>query len=142
MKVSFPFHYSHTNSFGKVFCPYVTIGVWKKSLGIYVNQTAIVDTGSDMTMFPRYSASLFGINLASETQQGETFGIGGSETIFLYKDLKIKLGGVILQIPVGFLNNNAIPPLLGRQKCLERFSVCFEDRITIFKKSEILPSEF
>lgn len=93
----------------------------------------MVDTGADFTIFPRKDAFLFGIDLAKETIEDKTFGVGGKERIFLYNNLRVKLGDKELKIPVGFLDRNDIPALLGRQHFLEFFGVCFEDHKTIFK---------
>ena len=91
-----------------------------------------MDTGADFTIFPRKDAYLFGIDLEKETTKEETFGIGGKEIIFLYKNLKVKLGDRKLTIPAGFLNRNDVPALLGRQHLIELFKVSFEEHKTIF----------
>lgn len=133
MKVAFPFRYITTNKFGEVFRPYAKINVYKKDLGIYIERILIVDTGADFTIFPRKDAYLLGIDLKREAVEDETFGIGGKEKIFLYKNLKIKIGKIDLKIPVGFLNRNDIPALLGRQHFLEIFNVSFINHLTIFQ---------
>jgi len=133
VKIVFPFLYITTNRFGKVFRPYTTIQVFKKDLKVYVNRILVVDTGADFTIFPRKDAFLFGIDLEKETTEEDTFGIGGKERIFLYKNLSVKLGDKELKIPVGFLDRNDIPALLGRQHFLEFIKVCFEKHKTIFK---------
>lgn len=132
MKITFPFRHITTNRFGEIFRPYAKIQVFKKDLKIYVNRILVVDTGADFTIFPRKDAFLFGIDLGKETMEEETFGIGGKERIFLYKNLKVKLGDKELKIPVGFLDRNDIPALLGRQYFLELFKVSFEKHKTIF----------
>lgn len=132
MKLIFPFQHIATNRFGEVFRPYAKIQVFKKDLKIYINRVLVVDTGADFTIFPRKDAFLFGIDLEKETTKEETFGIGGKERIFLYKNLKIKLGNRELIIPVGFLDRNDVPSLLGRQQFLELFKVYFEEHKTIF----------
>lgn len=133
MKLIFPFRHIATNRFGKVFRPYAQIQVLKKDLKIYVNRILVVDTGADFTIFPRKDAFLFGIDLEKETREEYTFGIGGKERIFLYKNLNVKLGDKELKIPVGFLDRNDIPALLGRQHFLELFKVCFDSHNTIFQ---------
>lgn len=133
MRITFPFIHITTNRFGEVFRPYAKIEVFKKDLKIYVNRVLVVDTGADFTIFPRKDAFLFGIDLEKETIKEETFGIGGKERIFLYKNLKVKLGNKELKIPAGFLDRNDVPALLGRQHFLEFFKVCFEEHKTIFK---------
>lgn len=133
MKLIFPFKHIVTNRFGEVFRPYAQIQVFKKDLKIYVNRVLVVDTGADFTIFPRKDAFLFGIDLVKETIEDKTFGIGGKERIFLYKNLKVKLGDRELRIPAGFLDRNDVPALLGRQHFMELFKVCFEKHKTIFK---------
>jgi len=135
VKVVFPFQYIATNRFGKVYRPYATIHVLKKDLGIYIKRILVVDSGADFTIFPRKDAFLFGVDIEKETVREKTFGIGGQETIFLYKNLQIKIGDLMLSIPVGFLNRNDIPALLGRQHFLEIFDTSFKDYKTIFVKT-------
>ena len=91
----------------------------------------MVDTGADFTIFPRKDAYLFGIDLVKETIKDRTFGVGGKERIFLYKNLKVKIGNKELKIPVGFLDRNDIPALLGRQHFMELFKVSFDKHKTI-----------
>ena len=133
MKLIFPFQYVTTNKFGDILRPYAKIQVFKKDLKIYINRILVVDTGADFTMFPRKDAFLFGIDLRKEATQEETFGIGGKERIFLYKNLEVKLGNRELTIPAGFLDRNDVPALLGRQHFLELFKVYFESHKTIFQ---------
>ena len=134
MKVAFPFQYITTNKFGKVFRPYAKIHVLKKDLGVWLERILVVDTGADFTIFPRKDAFLFGINLEKETTKEATFGVGGKESIFLYPKLQIKMGGVDLTVPAGFLDTNDVPALLGRQLFLELFNVSFTKYTTIFEK--------
>lgn len=133
MKLIFPFQYITTNRFGKVYRPYAKIHVYKKDLGVYVERILIVDSGADFTIFPRKDAFLFGIDLRKETVQEETFGIGGKEKIYLYKNLRVKLGGKELVVPAGFLDRNDVPALLGRQNFLELFETTFKKYQTIFE---------
>jgi len=134
VNVVFPFKYITTNSFGKIFRPHAEIAVFSKSHNIYVKRTLIVDTGADFTIFPRKNAFLFGIDLQKEATAEESSGIGGRETIFLYRNLPIMIGDVKLTIPVGFLNRNDVPALLGRQACLELFRLSFERHRTIIQR--------
>lgn len=132
MKLVFPFQYITTNRFGRVHRPYARIQVFKKDLGVYVDRVLVIDTGADFTIFPRKDAFLFGIDLKGETILEETFGIGGKEKIYLYKNLKVKIGEKELIIPAGFLDRNDLPALLGRQHFLELLKVSFENHKTIF----------
>lgn len=132
MKIIFPFQHITTNKFGQVFRPYARIQIFKRDLKEYINRILVVDTGADFTIFPRKDAFLFGIDLEKETTKEETFGIGGKERIFLYKNLRVKIGNRELVIPAGFLDRNDVPALLGRQNFMEIFKVSFEKHKTIF----------
>lgn len=98
---------------------------------VWLERIAIVDTGADLTIFPKKDAAIFGIDLEAETKFDKTFGVGGQEKIYLYKKLEIKIDDLNMKIPVGFLNRNDIPALLGRQNFLEIFKIILENRKTI-----------
>lgn len=55
--------------------------------------------------------------------------------VYLYKNLQIKIGQWQEKVPVGFLERDDIPPLLGRLKCMEILKVTFENRITTLEKN-------
>lgn len=92
----------------------------------------IVDTGADYTILPRFYAYDLGINLHKDCMAYQTFGIGGSEKVYLLKNAKVKLGRWERFVPVGFLNRDDIPPLMGRQEFLEIFKVTFINHSTVF----------
>lgn len=85
----------------------------------------IVDTGADYTLLPFSAAEELGINLRKECQPFKTTGIGGEETVYLLKKGKMRLGDWERNIPIGFLIQEDIPPLLGRESCLNDFDVRF-----------------
>lgn len=43
------------------------------------------------------------------------------------------LGGINREVPIGFLENDSVPPLLGRQEFFETFKVVFEKFTTTFE---------
>ncbi|OGD86232.1 hypothetical protein A2164_02330 [Candidatus Curtissbacteria bacterium RBG_13_35_7] len=73
-----------------------------------------------------------GVKLEKDCQRYKTVGIGGNETVYLFRKQKVKLGNWEGIIPIGFLDHDIVPPLLGRQNFLEDFKVVFEDHKTIF----------
>lgn len=133
MKLVFPFEKVTSNLFGKVYRPYAKISVYNKKDKSWLERMMLVDSGADYTIFPRKDAALFGIDIAHECIAQTTFGVGGSETVYLHKNLRVKLGKKELSIPVGFLDRNDIPALLGRQQFLELLSVLFENHLTTLK---------
>lgn len=85
--------------------------------------TALVDTGADYTLLPHSFATFLGIDLAKECEEFMTLGIGGAERIRLCREIRLRLGPWQRTVPVGFLSRLDVPPLLGRQECLETFKV-------------------
>lgn len=134
MKVKFPYQYIGSNKFGRIFRPYADVFVLNKDIGSYIHKMMVVDTGADFTIFPRKDAYHFGIDLENETTRDKIFGVGGEEIIFLYENLKVKLGNVKLTIPCGFINRNDVPALLGRQHFMELFQVSFAKFQTTFQR--------
>ena len=92
----------------------------------------IVDTGADYTLLPYFYAYDLGINLKKDCKPYSTPGVGGKEKVYIFKKAKVKLGNWERMIPVGFLERDNIPPLLGRQGFLETFNVLFARHITSF----------
>jgi hypothetical protein len=95
----------------------------------------IIDTGADYTIMPKRYAPLLGIDVNVDCIEHGTQGIGGSETVYLCHDVTVRLGHWERRIPLGFLDRDDIPPLLGRQDFLETFRVIFEGHETIFVQS-------
>ncbi|MBI3335845.1 MAG: aspartyl protease family protein, partial [Candidatus Portnoybacteria bacterium] len=78
----------------------------------------IVDTGADYTVLPHSASFDLGINVKKDCKQYYTSGIGGREVIYFTQKIQVKLGTREIKIPLGFLNRDDIPPLLGRYQCL------------------------
>lgn len=85
----------------------------------------IVDTGADYTLLPRYMAEKLGIDLEKDCRIFSTYGIGGGEKVYFIEQLKVKLGDLEKIIPVGFLDRDEVPPLMGRHHFLETFDTEF-----------------
>ena len=114
--------------------PYAIVFIQSKNKEWYPIEM-LVDTGADYTLLPRKYAYILGIDLATECVAKTTLGIGGQETIYLYKSLSIKLGDWFRKIPVGFLERDDVPPLIGRLEFIEILKVIFENYTTIFEKT-------
>ncbi len=118
--------------FGVVYRPVADVLVQTKEQDNWVSVSMIVDTGADYTIMPKRYAPLLGIDVNVDCIEHGTHGIGGSETIYLCRDVTVKLGRWERHIPLGFLDRDDIPPLLGRQDFLETFRVIFEEHETTF----------
>lgn len=66
----------------------------------------------------------------------ETSGVGGKERVYLCKGVvRIKIGKWEEAIPIGILDRNDIPGLLGRLDCLDKLGLMMKDLTTILEKS-------
>lgn len=123
--IKFPYRKEQSHIFGVIYRPIASADFWSNRFNRWIRFTLIVDTGADYTIFP-YSKSIdLGVDLDKDCCTFETSGIGGSETVYLLKKMKMKLGNTEFEIPVGFLERDDIPPLLGRARCLDKLKVMF-----------------
>lgn len=132
MEIKFPFEIKSSGIFGPVARPVAKVDFWSKLSNNWVEIIMLVDSGADYTLLPRFYAEDLGINLEKDCKTYSTFGIGGSETVYILRNFKVKLGQWQFNIPVGFLERDNIPPLLGRQNFLENFKVVFHQHATFF----------
>lgn len=141
MPVIFPFEKILSDIFGEIFRPYATVLLQKKDGGGWIETRMVVDTGADYTLLPKMYARRLGIDIFTDCDVQETHGVGGAETIYLYRGLTARIGNYEQVIPVGFLERSDVPPLLGRQEFLETFRVVFEKRKVSFSKPRIRKSK-
>lgn len=132
MKVKFSFEAKSSELFGIVARPIARVDFWSNLSNNWVEIIMLVDTGADYTLLPKYYAEDLGINLEKDCKIYSTFGVGGSETVYLLENIKVKLRRWEFDIPIGFLERDNIPPLLGRQKFLEDFRITFFRHVTYF----------
>jgi predicted aspartyl protease len=132
MKASFPYKVESSHIFGLIRRPTASVSIWSPQRDRWLTYTMIVDTGADYTLLPYSASEDLKLDLEKDARELRTFGIGGSETVYLLKNCKIKIGKFELVVPLGFLARDNIPPLLGRQQCLDRFGVLFSQFITTF----------
>lgn len=132
-KIIFPFRKEKSVIFGAIFRPIAKVFFWSAKWQKWEEIWMVVDTGADHTLLPGYLAPRLGVDLTSGCEKHKTGGVGGEEVVYLYKDQKVRLGGWNKVIPVGFLDRDNIPPLLGRQDFLEDLRVIFEKHKTAFE---------
>ncbi len=132
--ISFPYEQRHTPLLGDIFRPMVEASLWSPIDQTWERTQMLVDTGADYTLLPRYMASLLGYDLSS-ARVVQSQGTAGQHQIYFVRGVKLRIGSMERTIPVGFLNSNVVPPLLGRHKCLETF------HITLDRDEEITFSE-
>jgi hypothetical protein len=128
----FPFRRIGKEYLGTIRRPYATVLVRGKGRR-WISVEMVVDSGADYTLLPATYAELLGIDLAACVPM-TTFGIGGSETVHLYKSLNVRLGDWRAEVPAGFLERDDVPALLGRLKFMEALEVAFKDFTTTFRR--------
>lgn len=133
MKILFPYEEKRSNIFKVVKRPIALVDIWSTNLNKFLTYSFIVDTGADYTLLPKTIAKDLGIDILKDCYPYESKGIGGKEQVyFLKKKISIMIGEVKRQIPIGFLQRDDIPPLLGRHQCLDTFEVLFSKFTTTF----------
>jgi len=134
-KSSFPYETKSSLIFKTIRRPMAEVEFWSSKRKQWLAYSMIVDTGADYTILPMKTAFDLSIDIEKECQQYLTRGVGGTEKVHFYnKGIKIKIGALEAKIPIGFLERDDIPPLLGRHKCLNLFNVNFARFITSFSK--------
>lgn len=135
MKVAeFPFARIGKTYLGEIFRPYALVEFGSDRINWWVPIQAVIDTGADYTLLPKRLSSFLGVDIASECIAQATQGVGGMETIYLLKKgVKIKIGKWQKEIPVGFLERDDIPTLLGRLECLEVFTLLLDKKKANFE---------
>ena len=125
MALTFPFEKSNSPLFGNIYRPVAQVYFYSENKKRWYETWMIVDTGVDYTLLPKYFSERLGIDLKQDCKVFNTSGIGGNEKVYLNNKTKVRLGPWERVIPVGFLNRNEIPPLLGRRQFLETFESLF-----------------
>jgi hypothetical protein len=135
MNLAFPFRKEKSTIFGSIYRPIAQVSFWSQRYKMWEEITVIVDTGADYTLLPNYLADMFGIDLETEAQPFSTQGVGGKEIVYIVPKHKVLLGKWERTIPVGFLERNTIPPVIGRHMFLETFETHFsKNQAVIFRE--------
>lgn len=130
---TFPFTFIGKTKLGSVYRPYAIIKAYSRVRKTWQPIEVVIDTGADYTLFPKRYAAILGIDITRDCFTETTLGVGGAETVYQYTGLPLRLGDVQLKIPVGFLERDDLPSLLGRLACLEEFRLTFEKRTSTFE---------
>lgn len=136
MAISFPFEKVGKSYFGQVFRPVAKVSLKSFKDNLWTNAWMVVDSGADFTILPRYLSQDLGISLEHDCIKDTTAGVGGEQTIYLCKrKAKVKIGPFEREIPLGFLDSNEVPALLGRLGFLETFETTFHKNHTLVFKN-------
>lgn len=131
MALKFSFKKEKSPILGTIYRPMVQVSIWSKKGKHWSKIWMIVDTGADYTLLPRYLAMDFNVDLEKDCKVFPTQGIGGTERVYYLPKIKVKLGQWQRIIPIGFLERNEIPPLMGRHLFFETFEALFSSNHTV-----------
>lgn len=126
MVVTFAFERARSNIFGDIWRP-VAQAIFTSPHDETLRQETwlLVDSGADYTLLPRYLGYDLNINFETDCRVFQTTGIGGTEKVYLLPRIKVQLGPFTREIPIGFLDRNEVPPLLGRHLFMETLETYF-----------------
>lgn len=130
MAIKFPFKKEKSLILGTIYRPLAKVLFLSKS-NYWTEVWMIVDTGADYTLLPRFMAQDLKIDLEKDCKILTTYGVGGGERVYFLPKIKVKLGNWERIIPIGFLERNEIPPLMGRHLFLETFDAIFSSDHTV-----------
>lgn len=128
MDLKFPFKKEKSSILGTIYRPVARVLIWSAMINNWVALRMVVDTGADYTLLPRFMADKLGVSLEKDCKIFTTYGIGGGEKVYFLQKIKIRLGAWERTIPIGFLERNEIPPLMGRHLFLETFETLFSTK--------------
>lgn len=128
MVLTFQFEKSLSPILGTIHRPVARVFFYSQQKRKWYEIWMLVDSGADYTLLPRYFSYRLGVDLKKDCQVFKTAGIGGEEKVYFLKKIQVKLGEWTRQIPIGFLDRDNVPPLLGRHLFLETFEVHFSSK--------------
>ena len=117
--VAFTYEVKDTQGFGPIPRPIAEVNFLTQDQQ-WRNITMVIDTGADITLLPSYLALFLGYEIDA-LEKIKTQGVEGSHTVYLLREMKVKIGPFERVIPVGFVRDRYLPPLLGRHQFLETF---------------------
>lgn len=131
MALTFQFEKNVSPILGTIYRPIAQVFLFSKSRNRWQEIWMLVDTGADYTLLPKYVSKRLGVNLEKECSILKTGGIGGEEKVYFLKNIKAKLGDWERHVPIGFLDRDDIPPLMGRHLFFETFEAIFSPNHSI-----------
>ena len=128
MAVKFFFKKERSSVLGVIHRPVAKVQFWSKKGKYWLDIWMIVDTGADYTLLPRFLANDLQIDLEKDCKIFSTTGIGGQERVYFLSCIKVRIGKWEGKVPIGFLDRDEVPPLLGRHKFIEKFDTLFSKK--------------
>jgi len=94
----------------------------------------LVDSGADVTLFPKDVGEKLGFKIREGEEVKSISGVSGSIPI-IHRLLKIQIGEFEFDIPVAWALEEEVPLLLGREVVFDKFDIEFKqaERKVIFR---------
>jgi len=124
MDLVFPYQKEKSDLLGIIYRPMASVSFQSRN-NTWVSVRMIVDSGADYTLLPRYVAKRLQIDLEKDCKQITTHGVGGESYVYFLPKIRVRLGIWERNIPLGFLDGDDVPPLLGRHLFMETFETLF-----------------
>jgi hypothetical protein len=142
MVVKFTFETVQSPILGTIHRPVAQIFFARQKVDGWREVWMIVDSGADYTLLPRFMAQRLDVDVERECKIFHTAGIGGTEKVYFLPKIDVKLGEFKRTIPVGFLDRNEVPPLMGRHLFMETLETYFSSKhITYFTEQPLTLSQ-
>jgi hypothetical protein len=143
MLIRFPLERAHSKIFGDILRPVARVIFTSPHDALLKQETwMLVDSGADYTLLSRYLGLDLKVNFETDRKPFYTSGIGGSGKVFLLPEISVQLGEFTRRVPVGFLDRDEVPPLLGRHLFMDTFETYLaSDHTTSFSDKPFYKGE-
>ncbi|HAO19964.1 MAG TPA: hypothetical protein DCQ37_05380 [Desulfobacteraceae bacterium] len=137
-KLTFPCVEQEHYLFGKINRPVIRLALYSVRFGRWLEiGKVLADTGADISVVPLPMGQI----LIHDIENGVPMYVGGilsssvAVNAFVHR-ITARIGDYTFEMPVAISVSSVIPPILGRQEALDRFSVSFiYGKEVIFEKS-------
>lgn len=83
-----------------------------------------VDSGADITLIPLSLGKLMGFT-RDDKKIEQIGGIRGSVPV-IYSQIRMKIGGIEMNVNIAWALSEKVPPLLGRKDIFDKFHITFK----------------
>jgi len=130
----FPYQKEDSVLFGVTYRPIVDFEI-KTRFG-WIPVLAYADSGADIILLP--SSFLYFLNAEfTEEEVKEIGGVGGGRVPVIVREVELRLCEEVIRVKVAIALVKDIPYLLGREGIFSYFDICFRNKKTYFKRSEL-----